>query len=73
MTDAIVIMGIDDTAKSDSSIQAFARDILNIEIKGPIRPQLTLVDLPGIIENDTKDTTKEDVKLVKAITHYYIS
>ncbi|KAL9126644.1 MAG: hypothetical protein Q9217_004334 [Psora testacea] len=73
MGEAMVVMGIDDSAKSDSSTRAFARDVLSIEIEGPSRPQLTLVDLPGIIENDTKDATKEDVKLVKAITHHYIS
>lgn len=73
MDEATATMGIDDTARSDSSTRAFARDVLSIEIEGPSRPQLTLVDLPGIIENDTKDATKEDVKLVKAITHHYIS
>lgn len=73
MAEAMVIMGIEGTARSDSSTRAFARDVLSIEIEGPSRPQLTLVDLPGIIENDTKDATKEDVKLVKAITHHYIS
>jgi len=73
MADAMVVMGLDDTARLDSSTRAFARDILSVEIEGPLRPQLTLVDLPGIIENDNKDATKEDVKLVKAITHHYIS
>ncbi len=51
MAEAMVTMGIDDTARSDSSTRAFARDVLSIEIEGPSRPQLTLVDLPGIIEN----------------------
>ncbi|KAA6409306.1 MAG: dynamin family [Lasallia pustulata] len=73
MAEAMIVMGIDDSAKSDSSTRAFARDVLSIEIEGPSRPQLTVVDLPGIIENDAKDATKEDVKLVKAITHHYIS
>jgi len=73
MVDAMVVMGLDDTARLDSSTRAFARDILSVEIEGPLRSQLTLVDLSGIIENDNKDATKEDVKLVKAITHHYIS
>jgi hypothetical protein len=71
--DAMVVMGIDDAAKSDLSTGALAKDVLSVEIEGTSRPQLTLVDLPGIIENDTKDATKEDVKLVKAFTHHYIS
>ena len=73
MAEAMIVMDIDDAVESDSSTRAFARDGLSIEIGGPLRPQLTLVDLPGIIENDTKNATKEDVKLVKAITHHYIS
>ena len=71
--EAIVIIGIDGTTKSDSSTRAFAGNILSVEIKGPLRPQLTLVDLPGIIRNNSKDATKEDIKLVKAITHPYFS
>lgn len=66
MADAMVVMGIDGTAKSDSSTRAFARDLLRVEIEGPSRPQLKLADLPGTIENDTKGAIKEDVKLVKA-------
>lgn len=52
---------------------AFSKDILSIEIEGPKRPQLTLVDLPGIIQAETKDASKEDVELVSEITEHYIS
>ena len=65
---AIIIIGIGGT-KSESS--AFAKDVLSVEIKGPTRPQLTLVNLPGLIQNETKGVTKADVELVWEITDRY--
>lgn len=56
-----------------SKPKAFSRDILSIEIEGPARPQLTLVDIPGLIHTDTKGVTKDDVQLVSQITDQYIS
>ena len=53
--------------------KAFSRDILSIEIEGPSRPQLTLVDIPGLIHAETKGVTKDDVQLVSQITDQYIS
>ena len=57
---------------SGSKSKAFARDVLSIEIEGPSRPQLTLVDIPGLIQTDTKGITKADVELVGEITDQYI-
>ena len=42
-------------------------------IEGSQRPQLTLVDLPGIIQSETKDGSSEDVRMVAEITEHYIS
>ena len=58
---------------ADVSPKAFSRDILSIEIEGPSRPQLTLVDIPGLIHTETKGVTKDDVDLVSEITDQYIS
>jgi len=44
--------------------QAFSRDVLSIEICGPDRPQLTLVDLPGLIHSATKGSTDADKELI---------
>lgn len=52
--------------------KAFARDVLSIEVEGPSRPQLTLVDIPGLIQTDTKGITKADVELVGEITDQYV-
>ncbi|OXV08567.1 hypothetical protein Egran_03670 [Elaphomyces granulatus] len=63
----------DKAADSIGTLRAFAKDTLSVVIQGPQRPQLTLVDLPGIIQSETKDASKEDVSLVSAITEHYIS
>lgn len=73
MDKATVLMDIDGVSNSSSQIRAFAKDVLSIEIEGPSRPQLTLVDLPGLIQTETKGVTKVDVDLVAEITDSYIS
>jgi len=72
MDKAMVLMGIDSAASSNQS-RAFAKDTLSVEIEGPSRPQLTLVDLPGLIQTETKGVTKADVDLVAEITDHYVS
>ena len=73
MGNAMVLMGIDDSSIPSAKSHAFAKDVLSIEIEGPLRPQLTLVDLPGLIQTETKGVTKADVELVAEITDHYIS
>ncbi|KAF4554325.1 Dynamin central region-containing protein 4 [Elsinoe fawcettii] len=53
-------------------VRAFSRDVLNIEVSGPSRPQLTLVDLPGLIHSETKQQSREDVKLITELVENYI-
>ena len=66
-------MGIKREATADSTPQAFARDTLSITVEGPTRPQLTLVDIPGLIATKSKGITEADVDLVAAITDHYIN
>lgn len=66
------VMGIAKTEDVNSSSHAFARDVLSIEIAGPSQPQLTLVDIPGLIATSTRGVTKADVDMVTEITDYYI-
>lgn len=70
---AMAVMDIGDNSTSGSKPRAFAKDVLSIEIEGPSRPQLTLVDIPGLIQTDTKGVTKADVELVGDITDQYIT
>ncbi|KAI0199197.1 interferon-induced GTP-binding protein Mx [Astrocystis sublimbata] len=51
---------------------AFSRDTLRIDVEGPMRPQLTLVDIPGLIQSTTKGVTEADIDIVAAITDHYI-
>ena len=71
MNAAMDVMGIGVGASGPTS-KAFARDVLSIEVEGPSRPQLTLVDIPGLIQTGTKGITKADVELVGEITDQYI-
>lgn len=71
MDKATDLMGINNASTPTS--RGIARDVLSIEIEGPLRPQLSLVDLPGLVQTETKGVTEEDVQLVTEITDHYIS
>nr|KMM69066.1 VPS1/SPO15 protein [Coccidioides posadasii RMSCC 3488] len=53
--------------------KAFTRDVLSIEICGPDQPQLTFVDLPGLIHSANKSQSEEDVQLISSLVEDYIS
>ncbi|PKY04430.1 hypothetical protein P168DRAFT_343960 [Aspergillus campestris IBT 28561] len=73
MERATQLMGIDRGPDTSQTRRAFARDVLSVEIEGPNRPQLTVVDLPGIIQAETKDASQIDVDMTVEITESYIS
>ncbi|KXX73142.1 Interferon-induced GTP-binding protein Mx [Madurella mycetomatis] len=52
--------------------RAFAKDVLRIEITGPDRPHLTIVDLPGLIHSETKSQTSSDVELIQGVVQSYM-
>lgn len=52
--------------------RAFSKDLLRIEVSGPDRPQLTIVDLPGLIHSETKQQSASDVELVQNIVQTYM-
>lgn len=64
-------MGISD-AEGSSSMAGFSDDVLKVEISGPDRPELTLVDLPGLYQATSPDQDKEGMKIVRSITERYI-
>ena len=63
------ILGLDDES---TGRRAFAKDILSIEIAGPDNPQLTLVDLPGLIHAENKSQNKEDIEVVSLLVNDYL-
>ncbi|KUL83663.1 hypothetical protein ZTR_11066 [Talaromyces verruculosus] len=60
------IMGISTHGK------AFSNDILRVEVAGPDRPHLTIVDLPGLIHSETKQQSAADVTLVQEVVEKYM-
>ncbi|KAI0123379.1 P-loop containing nucleoside triphosphate hydrolase protein [Xylariales sp. AK1849] len=52
--------------------KAFTRDLLRIEISGPDRPHLTIVDLPGLIHSQTKNQSASDVSLIQEVVEAYM-
>jgi GTP-binding protein EngB required for normal cell division len=52
--------------------KAFSRDVLRIEVSGPDRPQLTIIDLPGLIHSETEDQSEADVDLIKDVVQQYM-
>ena len=75
MSKAATAMGINPSTNDSSataSTRAFAKDVLSFEIEGPTRPQLTVVDVPGLIQNATKGVTEQDKEMVAEITDFYI-
>ncbi|OTB00476.1 hypothetical protein M426DRAFT_324256 [Hypoxylon sp. CI-4A] len=63
---AKVAMGISASGK------AFSKDRLRVEISGPDRPHLTIIDMPGLIHSETKSQTAADVKLVREVVKTYM-
>jgi GTPase SAR1 family protein len=51
---------------------SFSKDILRIEISGPDRPHLTVVDLPGLIHTENKAQSSADVKLVSEMVESFM-
>ncbi|KAF2259056.1 dynamin family protein-like protein [Lojkania enalia] len=56
----------------DINSRAFSRDVLSLEICGPNRPQLTLVDLPGLTHSANKSQTEADKELVLDMVKQYM-
>ncbi|KAI0116754.1 dynamin family protein [Daldinia grandis] len=63
---AKVAMGITASGK------AFSKDRLRVEITGPDRPHLTIIDMPGLIHSGTKSQSAADVKLVRQVVKNYM-
>ena len=70
---AMSFMGIQGGSQKTAQKQAFAKDVLSITIEGPTRAHLTLVDLPGLIQTQSRGVTAEDIKVVREITDHYVS
>jgi hypothetical protein len=65
-----------DHAKSAMSVigfsKAFSDGILRIEVGGPDRSHLTIVDLPGLIHSETKHQAETDIQLITTTVKKYM-
>jgi GTP-binding protein EngB required for normal cell division len=52
--------------------RAFSKNLLRIEVSGPDRPHLTIVDLPGLIHSETKQQSAADIELVQDVVKAYM-
>ncbi|OCL14499.1 hypothetical protein AOQ84DRAFT_330949 [Glonium stellatum] len=55
-----------------SNANAFSDDVLQIEISGPDRSPLTIVDLPGLIHFQNEKQSLKDVETVKELVTSYM-
>jgi GTP-binding protein EngB required for normal cell division len=56
----------------EGKAKAFSRNVLSIEISGPDRLPLTVVDLPGLIHTETAVQTTEDKDLIQSLVEKYL-
>ncbi|CRL28200.1 Interferon-induced Mx protein [Penicillium camemberti] len=50
----------------------FSDDILKVEISGPDKPELTLVDLPGLYTSHSTSQDEQGIDIVHKITEHYM-
>lgn len=58
--------------EEESPLPTFSQDILKIELSGPQRENLSIIDTPGIFERIIDGTTKADKVLVQKMVESYI-
>lgn len=63
--EAAAAMGIRDSG--------FSSDVLSLEISGPKRPQLTIVDLPGLIHTGSRAQSSDEVSMVSGLVKQYMN
>ncbi|KAF3384322.1 Interferon-induced GTP-binding protein Mx2 [Penicillium rolfsii] len=65
------IMGLSNI-ESLASNSGFSDDVLKVEISGPDRPELTLVDLPGLYYSTSSDQGELGIDIVQSLTERYM-
>ncbi|PGH27113.1 hypothetical protein AJ80_01069 [Polytolypa hystricis UAMH7299] len=65
-SEARLIMGLSQDGR-------YSQDVLQLEISGPTLPNLSVVDLPGLIKAPGDNQTLEDVGVARKITESYMN
>ena len=64
--------GSQDQRRKESK-KAFSRDVLHLEIAGPIEDHLSIIDVPGTFKLTTEGETDEsDIEMVDQMVHDYM-
>ncbi|KAJ5095617.1 Dynamin GTPase [Penicillium alfredii] len=59
-------------SSSTPSNFGFSDDVLKVEISGPEKPELTLVDLPGLYYSSSNEQSAQGMKMVQSLTEKYM-
>ncbi|KAF9248331.1 hypothetical protein DTO013E5_5165 [Penicillium roqueforti] len=59
-------------SSADPSSVGFSDDVLKVEISGPEKPELTLVDLPGLYYSSSSEQTEQGMVIVQKLTEKYM-
>ncbi|RMY38853.1 hypothetical protein D0865_12985 [Hortaea werneckii] len=59
-----------ENADADSPARAFSKDVLSFAMEGPDRPRLTVVDVPGLIQNAAKGISERNKDTVAETTDF---
>jgi GTP-binding protein EngB required for normal cell division len=70
--EAVIEAAKDAMGISESSDKVFSSDILRLELSGPDKPHLTLVDLPGLFQAGSRSQSDEDAERVKTLVLSYM-
>ncbi|KAE8448873.1 hypothetical protein EG329_008875 [Mollisiaceae sp. DMI_Dod_QoI] len=70
--DVLMNHAVDQIAPKGIPGRFATRDVLVVEKQGPNMPLLTLVDLPGLVQNPNNDQSKEDIKAINDLTDRYM-
>ncbi|KOC13674.1 dynamin family protein [Aspergillus flavus AF70] len=62
-------MGI---SNEDTANSGFSDDVLKVAISGPDKPELTLVDLPGLYYSTSRDKGAKGIEIVRGLTEKYM-
>ncbi|KAL6229209.1 hypothetical protein BDW75DRAFT_110131 [Aspergillus navahoensis] len=57
---------------SESNGSGFSDDVLKVEISGPDKPELTLVDLPGLYYSTSREQGLAGIGIVRGLTEKYM-
>jgi GTP-binding protein EngB required for normal cell division len=70
--EAVIEAAKDAMGISEGSDKVFSSDILRLELSGPEKPHLTLVDLPGLFQAGSRSQSEADSETVKSLVLSYM-